>query len=84
MWQVINFKTIDSNMRFNYPDELYKIITSLKYTYVSEYMYVSYYILKKSLLTISKELGISDNACAYWMKKWDFPRRPSWRFNNAN
>lgn len=75
MWQKINFKEIDAGMTFNYPDDLYELIKTLKFTYVSEYVYTNYYLFKKSIAQISNDLGFTAEACAYWMKKWNFPRR---------
>ena len=75
MWQTINFAELDAGIKFNYIDDLYARVKELHYTYVSEYVYTNYYLMKKTIFQIDLDLNLSGSACFRWMQVWNFPRR---------
>ncbi len=71
-----NFKNLDSQIKFNYREDIYLLAKFHGYQYVSECVFALYNNDKKSVRQTAKVMSVSPETVLYWMRKWNFKRRP--------
>lgn len=62
-------------INFHYQTDLYSIIFSRKYKYISECIDSLYNKDKSSVREIAKIMNVSSQTVLFWMQKWKFHRR---------
>ncbi len=71
-----DFERLDGLIRFNYKNDLYSLVKSHGSQYVSECVYTLYNRDKKSVRQTAAFMEVSPETILYWMRKWNFSRRP--------